>query len=347
MSKRAVVVHAVLAVACLAFAWWRAHIVEEKTGGPQSVLLFDGKPGTVTAVKYTWDKGSVTVTSQGEADARNVVVDLTRQIEPKTPPKKKDADAADAGPAESEPEAPPPVVETARFPGGKPVLTALEQLEPLKSRRTLGAVDDAGLDAMGLKAPLRRLTATVAGQTLDLDIGESAYGGNGRYARVSGDPRVHLLETSLITGLEGSPDALMEKRVVRGDVEQMTALEVKRGESALAFDHVDREQTAKRRLVLRGEDREGPGVAAAQQLSTTLRGLRAVRYSSDETVLGAEVVRFAVVSGAGVEAIAVHERVDGNGFLAKVGAGATAAWAELSLTQGKELLEDVNALFAE
>ncbi len=346
MSPRALIGHAVFLVAALAFAWVQGHRVEEKKGGPTSTVLLDAKKGDVVKVVYTWPKGSSTVESKGADNARTVVVDLSREVEKK--PEKKPANkpaAADAGPATESADAgtaqeAPPAREEVKFPGGHGVIRSLETFEPLKTRRTLGEEDAARLKAMGLDKPERSITVTTkSGKSVTLDVGESAYGGQGRYARVKGDSVVHLLEPAAVTGFEGSPETLMERRVVTADIDEIEGYSVRFGDKTAAFVQKDREQSAKRKFY--EKDKADPSEPGGK-LMTTLRNLRATKVA-DARSAGSAVATFDVdVAGRPQQKVEILERVDGTGHLVKSG-----DWLfEISETQSKDLLDDLAALWA-
>jgi hypothetical protein len=359
VTPRALLAHLALAAVALVFAWVQGHAAEEKKGGPSSTVLFEAKKGEVTSVTYGWPRGTTRVSSKGAEAGRAVVVELDRELEvkdgkskkkkPDTPADKDGAEgpaaegaaaegAAEAkGDAEVAPAA--PAREQARFPGGRGVMGALEGLEPLKTRRSLGPVDADRLTAMGLASPERTLTlSTASGRSLTIEIGESAYGGQGRYARVKGQDAVHLLENTLVTGLEGGADTLMEKRMVPAGVEDILGFAARLGDKERAFVHNEREQAARRRFVPkedRSSVRDEPG-----KVMTTLRNLRAHRLAADPAVAGSAVAAFIVdIDGRAPLKVEVIERIDAEGHLVR-----SDGWLyEVSETQAKELLEDLAA----
>lgn len=345
MSFRTLFAHATFALVAVVCAWLLAHRVEEKKGGPSSMVLLDAKKGEVKSVAYQWPKGTSTVTPTGSAEARRATVEVARTVDPKKPPKKdpkkdesKDA-TPDGGVADAPEPEPAPTREEARFPGAKAVVTAVEALEPLKTRRTLGEVDDARLKEMGLEKPERTVTVTTtSGHKLTLEIGETSYGGQGRYARKQGDRVVHLIDSALVTGLEGGPDTLMEKRILTAEPEKVAAFEVRHGDQSGAFVHVDRGQAATRFFAPRDDATAKSEQAAA--VMKTLRDLRAVKLAAP-TQAGSVVAAFAIdVDGQGKLGIEIIERLDTAGHLVKVG-----EWLfEVSETQGKELITDLEAL---
>ena len=350
MSRVAMWLHVMAAVAALAFAQVSAHRVEVKQGGPSSVVLLDTDVDTVTTLAYRWDKGSTTTTLSGAKAARRALVAVDREVPPKkekpdknkTPPQNPH-DVTDAG-VDDVPEAlaVPAVRETGSVPGGKAVLAAATALEPLKTKRTLGAVDADKLLAMGLSPPLRFLDVTTAlGKQLHLEIGEQSYGAQGRYARVVGSPDVHLIDQAVINGLEGGIDALLEKRVLLGELEQIRGFDIVVGDKKASFIHVDKDQPSTRYFALKDEPTTKRETAG--KLLTTLRNVRGTGLAGADVVVGAVAARFAVDVDGAPQAVTIFERADGNGHLARVG-GFT--WM-LTATAGKELVDDATTALGE
>ncbi len=354
MSPRTLIVHALACLLAVGFAWRMAHRVVEKQGGPSSRMLLDAAKGDVVSVEYKWARGTSKVTSSGAEKNRVVVVDLAREIEPPKEKKPKKGDAkGDAGPeaiadAGPDPSAPPVEKkrEDARFPAGKTVMNGVEALEPLKTRRTLGVVDAARLKAMGLDAPERFLVVTTkSGKKLELEIGESSYGAQGRYARVKGEQEVHLLESVIATGFEGAADTMMEKKPLPLGVEDIAGYDVRFGDKTAAFVHKDREQSAKRKFV--PKDNLESSADEPGKLMTTVRNLRGGKLVVDESVVGSAVasLKVDVVDKTEPVVVELHERVNGAGHVVRATVAAGSAWTwEITETQGKELLEDLESL---
>jgi hypothetical protein len=340
--------HVTLCAAALAFAWVSAHRVAEKKGGPSSVTLFDVAAGDVTKVVYTWDKGRTETGLVGRDDARRATVTIDRELPPKKPEKKdekkpenKDDAAAVEVPAALEA---PPERETGVVPGGKTVLSAIAALEPLKTKRSLGVVDDdARLSAMGLTKPVRRLEVQAGNRSLVLEIGEASYGAQGRYARVAGSREVHLIDAAIVTGLEGGKDALLEKRLVPWELEKIAGFSLTRGDKTGAFVHVDRDQASVRFVA--GKDDPATKKDAAGKVLSTLRNLRGTALASADASAKASAVVVAVVieTESGPWSVDLVERGDSEGFLLRAG-GFT---YEATPTQARELQDDVDAALAE
>ncbi len=337
MNRGSMWIHVVAAVAALGFAWVTATRVEEKKGGPSSVTLLEAKPDTIASLRYRWDTGQTSTTFTGAGVSRRALVQVDREL----PPKKPDPKAADAT-AASPPASVDPQREQGTVPGGKAVLASATALEPLKTKRTLGVVDGDRLLAMGLAPPLRFLeVTTTSGQMLSLEIGEQSYGAQGRYARVVGDPTVHLLDQAVIAGLEGGLDALLEKRVLLGELETIKGFDVVVGDQRASFVHVDKDQPSTRYFALRDEPttkREAVG-----KLMTSLRNLRGTALAPADVAAGAAAATFVVDVVGMPQKIEILERADGNGHLARVGAF---TWT-LSATAGKEIVDDASTALNE
>jgi hypothetical protein len=338
-------IHVALCAAALAFAWTSAHQVAEKQGGPSSVTLLAAAAGDIVGASYRWDKGSTVTTLSGTGAARHALVKVDRELPAKKPAKADAKDGADPK-AGAEAAAVPAAIaelperETGTIPGGKTVLAAIAGLEPCKTKRSLGVVDDVRLEAMGLKNPLRSLEVkTASGQSLVLEIGEASYGAQGRYARVKGQPEVHLIDTAIVTGLEGGIDALLEKRALTAELETITGYSVVVGAKSGAFTHVDREQVSTRFFAIDGVKKE-----AAGKLMTTLRNLRGSKLASaDASTAAGAVVKVVVDTTGGPVTIEMVERGAGEGNLLRTGGFVY----EITATQARELQDDVDAAVAE
>ena len=194
--------------------------------------------------------------------------------------------------------------------------------------------------AVIFERPERQLVVTTSnGKSLEVESGESSYGGQGRYARVKGEKTVHLLDASVVTGFEGGPESLIEKRIVVANQEDIVGYTARYGDKEAAFVQVDREQAAKRKFVPKDDlssTNDAPG-----KLMSTLRNVRASKVV--EPKVGASAIATFVVETTtrDKQKIEVLERSDGEGHVI-----ATDGWVfEVSETQSKELLDDLQALW--
>ena len=357
MSRTMLWGHVVLCVLALGFAWQRAHEVQTKQGGPSSVVLLDADVGEIQEVTFVSADGTVIITPSGKDEALAAVVTVDRLGEEKKPDKKKkkaaedaakdaakDGDAKDGDEVPEAIEATPPR-EQATFPGQKSVLTALRDLAPLKSKRTLGVVDAAQLEAMGFAGegalPIPTLTVKTSRRTVVLEVGAKSYGSQGHYVRIKGESVVHLIDSSVLSGVDGGVNALLEKRPLTAELEAIKGFAVTLSADTVRYLHVNRDQ-ASTRFVARADAPESRDDVAGKVL-TSLRNLRGTALATPEEMAAA---------GATVGVFSVdleHQKPlvitlvaggdDGGGYLAKAGAY---GW-RLTPTSAKELIDDATS----
>lgn len=165
---------------------------------------------------------------------------------------------------------------TTTFPAGKVALRALDHLFPLRVGPGLGQPDASRLEAMGLNPPLRSLELFGASNHLQVELGAETYGKRGRYARLSGRPEVYVLPAGAWRGLEGSALRLMEPKLLHMNVEDVLAVTLERGNQKIAWQHLQREDGAKRYFAL--PDLESEPLEEVASLVSMLRNLRAQSY---------------------------------------------------------------------
>jgi len=162
---------------------------------------------------------------------------------------------------------------------------------------------------------------------------------------VKGQREVHLLESVIATGFEGAADTMMEKRPLPLAVEDIAGYDVRFGDKQGAYLHKDRR--AERQAQARAQGRSGVHRDEPGKLLNTLRTLRGAKLVTDESVVGSAVASFKVdvVDKKAPVVIELHERVDGAGHVVRATTAPGVAWTwEVTETQGKELLEDLEAL---
>jgi Domain of unknown function (DUF4340) len=239
----------------------------------------------------------------------------------------------------------PPVREVADGPGGKAVTTSISSLEPLSAKRALGVMTDAQLASMGFSPVLRTLEVTAGGKTLQLDVGEAAYGDQGRYVRRRGDNVVFLVDGALVKGLEGGSDTLLERRLVVFDVDKIASVSIEVQDRKAQFSQADADVTGARRLVLVKD-----GIATteandrANDALTSLRNVRATKLASPDVArtAGPVVVRFEIESSTQQRrTVVMSGRTDAEGYLAAVTqVGGAVVVYELTTTTGKKIVDE-------
>jgi|GEM_PF-1853823 len=298
--------------------------------------LVDGK--VLQAVAYTWPDAEVELKVSTHDDERSAVVAYHKDIFVKKPVTSTDGGVLldDAGVAKSTQSK---ERQTKRFPAGKTVGRALKKLLPFEVVRALGPVDDAKLDAMGLKTPERTLTVTVDGAIHRFDIGVAAYGNRHRYVRKQGNADVFLVDNNAVRGLEGGHTRLMDRRVLNFDWADVVALEVSgMGDDAprRRFQLLDAEQSKTRRFVEPG----APDVTVdeAMAVARSIQRVSARTYVDAGDIQGAPVGRFVVEQkGKKLTGIVYGDKAP---YHAKVG-----PWVvEVPEGQAKELVDDLQVL---
>jgi len=293
-------------------------------------------PADIVSVTYHWPEGENKLLPEGKGNERSVLVQSA--VDAKKPTSQ--PSSAPASQPASAPASQPVERERAQFPAGSSVLKSLEAMAPLKVLRVLGDVETARLGQMGLSSPQRTLTVDAGSKSYALEIGDTTYGGQGRYARLRGKPEVYLIANATVLGLEGPAPRLMEWRLLPTELEHIVAIDVKSGSRNGAFVQVERAQESKRHFAPAATPEERSDEAT--NLVGKLRGLRATKYLTEAPAPGSatEAATFAVKldNGAPVT-LQVLERVDGKGYSVRAG-----RWlAEVAEAQARELVEGAAA----
>ncbi len=113
---------------------------------------------------------------------------------------------------------------------------AARSLCELDSLRSLDGTGD--LSQFGLGTDSRTVSATVAGTTRSLRLGDSAPVGEGRYAAIDG--ALHLVSPAAVAVFDRDPLDFRDRRVLPLDPAEVTALTLQRGEDILAFERRQR-----------------------------------------------------------------------------------------------------------
>lgn len=297
-------------------------------------------PADVVSVSYSWPEGENKLLPEGKGSDRSVLVQSAVDVKkPASKPSSAPASQPSSQPV-SQPASAPAERERAQFPAGGSTLKALEALAPLKALRALGEVDAARLPQMGLTTPQRTLTVEAGGKSYTLDIGDTTYGGQGRYARLRGKPEVYLIANATVLGLEGPAPRLMEWRLLPAELEHIVSVDVKSGGRGGSFVQVERAQESKRHFA----PATAPGERSdeATNLMGKLRALRASKYLTEPPVPGSatEAAAFAIKLDNGAPlTLQVFERTDGKGYSVRAG-----RWlAEVAEAQARELVEGATA----
>ncbi|MFK7989967.1 MAG: DUF4340 domain-containing protein [Sandaracinaceae bacterium] len=199
MKKRAVLTHAILALGGLTLAYlvWTEEAVEVS---PDEVTLLDCDVDTLTGVTLELSGQTTRLVVEREGDTTSTLFTVTR-----------DSDEDGAPPA--------------RFVGNPGALTFLEQIAPLRARRSLGALTDAQRAELGLDTPEGTLTLVCGDREAAFSLGEGPFGEGDRYAESTEGGDVVLLSSANLLPLQSASAQLMQRALHTFDwseVEEMT-----------------------------------------------------------------------------------------------------------------------------
>ncbi|MEY3014465.1 MAG: hypothetical protein RIT45_3200 [Pseudomonadota bacterium] len=113
---------------------------------------------------------------------------------------------------------------------------------PLRARRSLGAVAPDKLASLGLEAPTESLTVHCDGRTTTLQIGDTAYGGAGRYARSSESGEVFLLTESAVADVRLADVRFVQRALLDERPREFEGVTITRGTARTGLRHLRREQ---------------------------------------------------------------------------------------------------------
>ncbi len=157
-----------------------------------------------------------------------------------------------------------------------PLDAIADKLAGLKQLREVKA--PSGPEAYGLDKPRVKVVATLAdGKTAELDIGaDNPYDGT-IYARKADDPRVSILEASIRPPLEKNTFDLRDKRLFVFEEGDLKHLDVAAAKTTYALERSDDGKWS-----LTAPQSFPADDSKASQIASSLRGLRATRFVSDQ-----------------------------------------------------------------
>jgi hypothetical protein len=160
-----------------------------------------------------------------------------------------------------------------------------EKLAGLKQKREIKAPGD--LASYGLDKPRIKVVATLSdGKTAELDIGaDNTYDGT-IYAKKVGDERVSILEASVRPPLDKSTFDLRDKRLFAFEESALERLDVASGKSVYAL-----ERSTDGQWKLTAPIQLPADTAKANQVANAVRGLRAVRFATEQSS-GQDLARY-------------------------------------------------------
>ncbi|HHH27158.1 MAG TPA: DUF4340 domain-containing protein, partial [Polyangiaceae bacterium] len=188
MNRKSVLAHAILAVGGLTLAYlvWTD---ERPSADVDEVQLVDCEPEDVTRVELRSEAKDVALEITRDGDEPSARATVTRHVD----------DADD---------------EAARFVVSSDALSEwLEQVAPLRARRSLGELGQAQLEEVELSEPTGGFVITCGGTEHRFEVGGRAYGSGDRYVRLESGGPVALLGSERLLPLETAEFRLMERRL--------------------------------------------------------------------------------------------------------------------------------------
>lgn len=210
---KSVIIHALLAVFGLGFAYQTWTRKPEEATAPGSVTIGECSPEALQKIVLNTPTLELTVEPKREGkETRYWISSLART--PKEP-EKKDADKPDAAvaAADAEQEKDKPKKEPEkprRFLANAAFNEYLKRLTPLRAQRSLGTIakdkdKDFGFDAVGT-----RMSVQCAGASFDFEAGSRAFGASQRYLRDTKSQTTYLFDEQVVSDLESSQFKFMQ-----------------------------------------------------------------------------------------------------------------------------------------
>lgn len=303
------IVHGAGALLALALAVWATEA--EKSLSPEAVELADCE---VTSVRFRSPRRDVDV----NVDDQVVWIEVIQRPE--------------EGPARER-----------RFRGGTEALAYLDSLSPLMARRSLGVLEGAALEEVGLASSDTTWSISCGSNEREFEVGGRAYGTGDRYVRSGEGGSVHLLPVAAIRALNTAEVRLMQRKLHSFEFAAATAARVTVGDRVLELEHRNRRahdaawveagQTAQRRQDL-------------DQLMRALEHLSIQEYADEEPDPMSPVARFEL-RGLGDEPLDVVEvRRQTNGTAVYGRSTYSGSWTTLIPSTAAELVRALDRLEA-
>jgi len=337
--KNSVIVHGVLAAVGLAAAWMVYDGGDRKGAAATSVELFDCDGRKLSKVQWQSEKKTVEVSWAGEDRAAWVEVSEIKPL-PKG-----------ATPTKATPK-------TKRFAASARVKRLVEKVAPLRVERSVGAVDKAKRESLGLIDTKDALSVTCGGQTRTYRLGAKTYGGRTRYLESADGGDVHLLASGVISDLEMAEFRFMQRDLLAFKLDAVDAVTVEVGGRTRKLLHRNRRDRAKAMWVA-ADAPDQRNELFANWLGKLMR-LRALEYLPEGKLPGQEkggpaggksVITEAVVKlafegdeagAAEVVRIAAPKKAPGKAgdYTYYARSTATRGWVTVPASLGKQLDDD-------
>jgi hypothetical protein len=205
---RLALIHAVLLVLAMGFAYqtWTREL--RTPGAPGSILLWEARAEDVEAIRYESPAMRFTVERREDAAGEYYWGTVTRTPEaPAVTP----ADSAATDSAAISPPPVPPAPQSSSFVLGQDGQSLVSVAASPRALRDLEIPSEEQLREFGLENPTTRLAVDLGGNTRELTIGEAPWGTGDRYALETSTGRVYVLDGELIRYLDRPEENLPER----------------------------------------------------------------------------------------------------------------------------------------
>jgi hypothetical protein len=222
MKSAEVRIYALLLVAALGFSYqtWTSDAAPR---ADETVVVFDPGKGGASSVDWTGERSAAHLEFSGPVDEAEVWVTAGRRkriAAPAPPPKAAEVEEEEAdGSSEKEdtdPEPPEPVYgepELTSFPGNSTAQRLALRFAPLTAMRRFDNLSSEQLAEMGLLEVSSMLVVEGGGRSLNLEIGDKAYGSSDLYAREPGSTTAYLLSRKVVGSLKSASTSLRDKNL--------------------------------------------------------------------------------------------------------------------------------------
>lgn len=212
---KSVLLYGGLLVVGLGASWM--HYTSDEAPPKEGVMLVEAKKDELEKIVYKNPDLEVVFEMRSDETGRYPWVTVTEQ-------KKKKKDGQD-------------VVETklSKFKAGSAADKLIEAAAPFMAMRLLENVDDAQIDAFGLKAPDTTVTLTVAGKTTTWELGGETYGTKDRYVRDQATHRIYVVDDEVFKPLKFANSRLPERSLSSPKPEEIDSLTLAQGATTVEW----------------------------------------------------------------------------------------------------------------
>lgn len=193
-------------------------------GREQEVVVWQGRPESVSSVRYESKKLTLRLDSRRDDAGRWYVAEVVKTAAAPPP-----APAGDAGGDAAPPPAPEPRRETSRFVSVGQGEKLVEGLAPFLAYRALGRVEESRAAEFGFDEPEGTLYVSVSGTEHALVVGGPTPGGSDRYVKSPASGEVYAVNGETIRSIQFADSRLIERELHGFKVEDIDRVRIDRG----------------------------------------------------------------------------------------------------------------------